>query len=68
LYREMGEGALQKEKFWNIWKILQTHEPLYSCGFQSHLVDSKRGLLKEWWAVRDSNPGLPACKAGALTN
>ena len=21
----------------------------------------------KWWAVRDSNPGLPACKAGALT-
>jgi integrase len=21
-----------------------------------------------WWAVRDSNPRLPACKAGALTN
>jgi hypothetical protein len=20
----------------------------------------------DWWAVRDSNPGLPACKAGAL--
>jgi len=21
-----------------------------------------------WWAVRDSNPRLPACKAGALTS
>ncbi len=25
-------------------------------------------LLESWWAVRDSNPRLPACKAGALTN
>ena len=25
-------------------------------------------LILKWWAVRDSNPGLPACKAGALTN
>jgi hypothetical protein len=24
--------------------------------------------IGDWWAVRDSNPGLPACKAGALTN
>ena len=23
---------------------------------------------QSWWAVRDSNPRLPACKAGALTN
>ena len=22
----------------------------------------------KWWAVRDSNPRHPACKAGALTN
>ncbi len=28
--------------------------------------DSPVGSL--WWAVRDSNPRLPACKAGALTN
>jgi hypothetical protein len=24
--------------------------------------------FREWWAERDSNPRLPACKAGALTN
>jgi len=21
-----------------------------------------------WWSYRDSNPGLPACKAGALAS
>ena len=25
-------------------------------------------FLESWWAVRDSNPRHPACKAGALTN
>jgi hypothetical protein len=24
--------------------------------------------LSRWWARRDSNPGPPACEAGALTN
>ena len=24
--------------------------------------------FRKWWAVRDSNPRHPACKAGALTN
>jgi hypothetical protein len=31
----------------------------------------KSGAIREelaWWAVRDSNPRLPACKAGALTS
>ncbi len=27
-----------------------------------------RELWETWWAVRDSNPRHPACKAGALTN
>ncbi len=31
----------------------------------SEKSDSKGDV---WWAVRDSNPGPPACKAGALTN
>ena len=31
-------------------------------------AESKSLLSSKWWAVRDSNPRLPACKAGALTN
>ena len=30
-----------------------------------HEIEKKE---EEWWAVRDSNPRHPACKAGALTN
>jgi hypothetical protein len=26
------------------------------------------GKAVQWWAVRDSNPGPPACEAGALTS
>ncbi len=32
----------------------------------THLNRSRE--CKYWWAVRDSNPRHPACKAGALTN
>jgi hypothetical protein len=45
------------------------YDPAFLC------VNNARGLTlasaprrQEWWAVRDSNPRLPACKAGALTN
>ena len=31
-------------------------------------VDSTLKITKRWWAVRDSNPRHPACKAGALTS
>jgi hypothetical protein len=32
-------------------------------------INAKAGeWLKIWWAVRDSNPRHPACKAGALTS
>src|SRR5271156_3640321 len=31
-------------------------------------IPPERRVEIDWWAVRDSNPRLPACKAGALTN
>src|ERR1035437_5462829 len=32
-----------------------------------HLIGFTGLAERAWWAVRDSNPRLPACKAGALT-
>src|SRR4051812_6631310 len=32
---------------------------------EAKAIESKRF---EWWARRDSNPGPPACEAGALTS
>ena len=34
----------------------------------SHRLRASGIVWREWWAVRDSNPRLPACKAGALTS
>jgi hypothetical protein len=35
---------------------------------QCYLSNSGDFFWRAWWAVRDSNPRHPACKAGALTN
>ena len=40
-------------------------------GFSRNTVHSKnppKSGLFEWWSIGDSNPGPPACKAGALAN
>ena len=33
---------------------------------KNHLLGDLQNL--KWWSVGDSNPGPPACKAGALAN
>ena len=38
---------------------------------EKHFASVCKSIWKEgftWWARRDSNPGPPACEAGALTS
>lgn len=37
-------------------------------GWSRHPTEEFPEQIVKWWAVRDSNPRHPACKAGALTN
>jgi catechol 2,3-dioxygenase-like lactoylglutathione lyase family enzyme len=48
-------------------------EPPFALVFDAHGIMLRLGMGKElpparWWARRDSNPGPPRCKRGALTN
>ena len=56
----------------------RTYTPMGCRGAAKTKVRERVGLLirhallshldSAWWAVRDSNPGPPACEAGALTS
>ena len=71
-YALLRRAMLESASWRKLLRVAWLHRtPPYGHGVLDIHYHSKNppfGGLSEWWSIGDSNPGLPACKAGALAN